>query len=92
MNLQIENKQVFFTDTGEIFDKKKHSIILLHGSGQSHVVWSLTDQFLADQGTNVFTIDFPGHGNSEGPSITSIEEMSNWLNNFFEKIYTYALA
>ena len=36
-------------DTGETFDKKKHSIILLHGSGQSHVVWSLTGQYLSDQ-------------------------------------------
>ena len=72
MNLQIENKQVFFTDTGELFDKKKHSIILLHGSGQSHVVWSLTAQYLSDQNYNVFALDFPGHGNSEGDSLKTI--------------------
>ena len=86
MIIEVDNKKVFFSDLGYEFDQNKKSIILLHGSGQSHTVWSLTDQFLADQGTNVFTIDFPGHGNSEGPSITSIEEMSNWLNKFFEKV------
>ena len=80
MNLQIENKQVFFTDTGEIFDKKKHSIILLHGSGQSHVVWSLTAQYLSDQNYNVFALDLPGHGNSDGESLKSIEDMALWLN------------
>ena len=80
MNLQIENKQVFFTDTGESFDKSKHSIILLHGSGQSHVVWSLTTQYLSDQNYNVFALDFPGHGNSDGDSLKTIEEMAEWLD------------
>ena len=86
MNLQIENKQVFFTDTGEKFDKKKHSIILLHGSGQSHVVWSLTAQYLSDQNYNVFALDFPGHGNSEGDSLKTIEEMAEWLEKVITKI------
>ena len=37
--------------------KNKETIIILHGSGQSHVVWSLTDQYLSDQGYYVFTLD-----------------------------------
>ena len=86
MNLQIENKQVFFTDTGESFDKSKHSIILLHGSGQSHVVWSLTAQYLSDQDYNVFALDFPGHGNSDGDSLKTIEEMAEWLDKVIKKI------
>ena len=86
MNLQIENKQVFFTDTGESFDKSKHSIILLHGSGQSHVVWSLTTQYLSDQDYNVFALDFPGHGNSDGDSLKTIEEMAEWLDKVIKKI------
>ena len=81
----IDNKKVFSMDTGEVFDKEKHSIILLHGSGQSHVVWSLTTQFLSDQ-KNVFAIDFPGHGNSEGESLKTIEEMAEWLNKVINKL------
>ena len=86
MNLQIEKKQVFFTDTGELFDQNKRSIILLHGSGQSHVVWSLTTQYLSDQNYNVFALDFPGHGNSEGVSLRTIEEMAEWLEKVIIKI------
>ena len=67
-------------DTGENFDKKKHSIVLLHGSGQSHIVWSLTTQYLSSQNYNVFALDFPGHGNSDGESLKSIEDMALWLN------------
>ena len=73
-------------DTGTEFDPKKHSIILLHGSGQSHVVWSLTTQYLSDQNFNVFAIDFPGHGNSEGECLKTIEEMAVWLEKVINKI------
>ena len=82
----MEKKKVFSADVGQPFDKNKHSIILLHGSGQSHVVWSLTDQYLSDQGYNVFALDLPGHGNSEGESLKSIEEMAEWLEKVIVKI------
>ena len=87
MDFLIDNKKVFSTDTGAEFDSKKHSILLLHGSGQSHVVWSLTAQYLSDQNYNVFALDFPGHGNSEGESLTSIEDMAIWLKKVPKKYH-----
>ena len=86
MDFLINEKKVFSLSTGEKFDPKKSTIILLHGSGQSHVVWSLTAQFLSDQNFNVFTLDFPGHGNSEGESLKSIEDMATWLEDVVKKI------
>ena len=86
MIFEVEKKKVFSSDVGQSFDKKKDTIILLHGSGQSHVVWSLTDQYLSDQGYNVFALDLPGHGNSEGESLKSIEEMAEWLEKVVTKI------
>tara|TARA_Y100001970_G_scaffold41512_1_gene51351 strand:+ start:41139 stop:41912 length:774 start_codon:yes stop_codon:yes gene_type:complete len=84
--LEVENKKVFASNAGQSFDKKKETIVLLHGSGQSHVVWSLTDQFLSDIGYNVYALDLPGHGNSDGESLKSIEEMSSWLDKVIKKI------
>ncbi len=86
MIFEIDNKKVFSSDVGQSFDKNKPTLILLHGSGQSHVVWSLTDQYLSDQGFNVFALDLPGHGNTEGESLKSIEEMAEWLEKFVNKI------
>jgi len=63
------------------FDKKKPSILLMHGSGLTHIVWSLHEQFYATQGYNVLSVDLPGHGNSEGPSLKSIEEISDWIKS-----------
>ena len=68
------------------FDKKKPSILLMHGSGLSHIVWSLHEQFYASQGFNVLSVDIPGHGNSDGPSLKSIEEISDWIRLLMKTI------
>ena len=63
------------------FDEEKSSILLMHGSGLTHIVWSLHEQFYASQGFNILSVDLPGHGNSEGPSLKSIEEISDWVKS-----------
>ena len=86
MIFEVENKKVFASDAGISFDKKKHTIILIHGAGQSHIVWSLTEKYLSNQGYNVFSLDLPGHGNSEGESLNSIEKIADWLEKVITKI------
>jgi len=83
---EVENKKVFASDAGISFDKKKHTIILIHGAGQSHIAWSLTEKYLSNQGCNVFSLDLPGHGNSEGESLKSIEKIADWLEKVITKI------
>ena len=86
MILEVDNKEVFASDSGKSFDKSKHTIILLHGSGLSHIVWSLTEQYLSNQGYNVLALDLPGHGNSKGDSLNSIEKIAEWLEKVINKI------
>ena len=77
---------MFVSTGGMDIDKKKSTILLMHGSGLTHIVWSLHEQFYASQGFNVLSVDLPGHGNSEGPSIKSIEEISDWIKSLMLKI------
>ena len=72
---------MFVSTGGFDFEKNKPSILLMHGSGLTHIVWSLHEQFYASQGFNVLSVDLPGHGNSEGPSLESIEKISNWVKS-----------
>ena len=58
----------------------------MHGSGLTHIVWSLHEQFLATKGYSILSIDLPGHGSSEGPAIKSIEEISEWIKKLMEKL------
>ena len=72
MIFQIENKNVHASDAGQGIDSKKDTIIFLHGSGLSHIVWSLAEQFFSNKNFNVLSLDLPGHGNSDGPCLDTI--------------------
>ena len=83
MIFQIENKSIHVSDAGRGVNKLKDTIVFLHGSGLSHIVWSLTEQFFSNKNYNVLSLDLPGHGNSEGPCIDSIEKIADWLEKVF---------
>jgi len=83
---QLENKNIYASDSGQGLDKKKDTIVFLHGSGLSHIVWSLAEQFFSSKNFNVLSIDLPGHGNSDGPCLDSIEKIADWLEKVFDKL------
>ena len=86
MIIDIESKSVHLSDAGQGIDNSKDTIVFLHGSGLSHIVWSLAEQFFSSKNFNALSIDLPGHGNSQGPCLDSIEKISDWLEKVFEKL------
>ena len=86
MIFQVDKQNVFASDAGQGIDKNKHTIILLHGSGLSHIVWSLTEQYLSNKDYNVLSLDLPGHGNSGGKCLLSIELISDWLEKVLNEL------
>ena len=86
MIFEIENKSIFASDNGKGIDQNKDTIVFLHGSGLSHIVWSLSEQFFSNNNFNVLSIDLPGHGNSEGPCLKTIEEIAEWLELVFDTL------
>ena len=86
MIFQIENKNVYASDAGQDIDKKKDTIVFLHGSGLSHIIWSLTEQFFSNNNFNVLSVDLPGHGNSDGSCLDTIEKIADWLDKVFIKL------
>ena len=86
MIFELDNKSVYASNAGKVIDPKKETIIFLHGSGLTHIVWSLVEQFFSNKDFNVLSIDIPGHGNSEGPCLKKIEEIADWLEKVFIKL------
>ena len=86
MIYQLENKNFHASDAGQGIDGKKDTIIFLHGSGLSHIVWSLAEQFFSNKNFNVLSIDLPGHGSSDGPCLQTIEDIADWLEKVFVKL------
>jgi len=83
---QLENKNIHASDSGQGIDINKDTIVFLHGSGLSHIVWSLAEQFFSSKNYNVLSIDLPGHGNSDGPCLDSIEKIADWMEKVFDKL------
>ena len=79
MKLELDGNIVYASNGGRDFDPGGHVVVLLHGSGQSHLSWVLQGRYLAYDGYSVLAPDFPGHGLSAGAPLTSIEEMADWL-------------
>ena len=86
MIFQLENKNIYASDSGQGIDINKDTIVFLHGSGLSHIVWSLAEQFFSSKNYNVLSIDLPGHGNSDGPCLDSIEKIADWMEKVFDKL------
>ena len=86
MIFEVENQNIYASDAGQGIDVKKKTMVFLHGSGLSHIVWSLTEQFFFNKNFNVLSLDLPGHGNSDGPCLDSIEKIADWLEEVFKKL------
>ncbi len=78
MKLTLNGRGVFCTTGGRDFDPKGQVLVFLHGSGQSHLTWLLQARFFANRGYQVLAPDFPDHGHSEGPALTTIADMADW--------------
>lgn len=86
MYFEVDGKQVFATTGGKAFDNKKPVVIFLHGSGLDHTFWGLHSRFFAFRNYAVLVPDLPGHTHSEGPALTSIEGIADWLNDVAEAL------
>lgn len=79
MYVEVDGKQVFATTGGKPFDAERPVVVFLHGSGFDHTIWGLHSRFFAFRNYAVLVPDLPGHTNSEGPPLPSIEAMADWL-------------
>jgi pimeloyl-ACP methyl ester carboxylesterase len=81
MYFDVNGKRVFASTGGKAFDAGQPTIVFLHGSGLDHTFWGLHSRFFAFRHYSVLVPDLPGHTNSEGPPLASIEAMADWLHD-----------
>ncbi|MFO1397884.1 MAG: alpha/beta hydrolase [Burkholderiales bacterium] len=55
------------------------TVLFVHGAGNDHSVWALQSRYFAHHGANVLAVDLPGHGRSQGPALTTVEAIADWL-------------
>ena len=84
MELTVDGRRAFASSGGEAFDAAKPAVLLIHGAGMDHTVWSLQARYLAHHGHGVLAVDLPGHGRSAGPLLDSIEAMADWIGRLLD--------
>jgi pimeloyl-ACP methyl ester carboxylesterase len=86
MYFDVNGKRTFATTGGKAFDSSLPTVIFLHGSGLDHTFWGLHSRFFAFRKYSVLVPDLPGHTNSDGPPLTSIEAMADWLHEVIKTL------
>ncbi|MBI3446005.1 MAG: alpha/beta fold hydrolase, partial [Magnetospirillum sp.] len=81
MELNVHSKSVHAAHWGESINP---ALVMVHGAGGNHAVWSLVAPNVAAEGYYVLAPDLPGHGLSEGEALTSIPALADWLTAFLD--------
>ena len=62
------------------------AILMLHGAGMDHTVWTLPARHFARHGYRVIAPDLPGHGRSGGQALGSIEALAAWSWHLLDEL------
>jgi pimeloyl-ACP methyl ester carboxylesterase len=64
--------------------KGQRTLVFVHGAGGSHLNWP--PQLRRLSGANTYTLDLPGHGQSEGQGRRSIKAYADFVATFLETL------
>jgi len=79
VDLVVAGKRVRAATGGRALDPDRPLLVLVHGAGMDHTVWTPVARRLAGNGFAVLAPDLPGHGRSQGPAPVSVEDCAGWL-------------
>jgi pimeloyl-ACP methyl ester carboxylesterase len=79
----IESTKIACWINGSDFDKKKPSLVFIHGSGSDHSAWSHPYARLYKY-YNILAIDLPGHGRSGGGGEADVEDYCLWVKKLLD--------
>jgi pimeloyl-ACP methyl ester carboxylesterase len=86
MRFDFGGQPVFADTGGKPFDPALPCLVFIHGAQHDHFVWQQLAARCAATGHAVLALDLPGHGQSGGAPLSSIEAMADWLLALLEKV------
>ena len=85
MQVEIEGHKAY-VHTEKDIDPNLESIILIPGAGMDHRIAKMFDYNSISKKHNLLSIDFPGHGFTPGPALTSIEAQTDFCIKLLKKL------
>lgn len=84
IRLDVDGRAVAAATGGVGFDPGLPAVVFVHGAGMDHTVWALQSRYLAHRARAVLAVDLPGHGGSDGPPLSSVPALADWLAELIE--------
>jgi len=79
MKFQVQGREAYAYTGGKPFDAALPCVVFIHGAMMDHGNFTLLARWFAHHGFAVLAPDLPGHMQSAGPALTSVEAMADWL-------------
>lgn len=79
LELSVDGRRAFAATGGKAFDPALPAVVFVHGAGMNRTVWAAQARYFAHHGRCVLACDLPGHGRSQGPPLTAIAAIADWL-------------
>ncbi len=86
MDVTVQGRRVFAHTGGVDLEPAGGVVVLIHGAPADHSVWRYQTRHLAAAGHPVLAVDLPGHGKSEGPALTTVVAMADWVAELVEAL------
>jgi len=79
MRIELDHRQAYAYTGGKPLLGSRPAVVFVHGAQHDHSVWILQSRYLAHHGFDVLAVDLPGHGRSDGPPLSTISDMADWV-------------
>ena len=86
MYIEVNDKKTFFSNGNGTLLPSQPSVVFIHGAAMDHTVWTLPVRYFARHKYNVYALDLPGHGRSDGAPLASIESISDWVKSAMDAL------
>lgn len=86
MNFEVEGRRAFAYTAAHELDAAGPTLVFVHGAGLDHSSFGLQSRYFGYHGRNVLAVDLPGHGRSEGPPLSGISGMADWLSSVLNRL------
>src|SRR5580698_4490262 len=84
MMFDVNGTPAYAYTGGNAFEPSRPTAVFIHGAEHDHSVWALQSRYFAHHGFSVLAVDLPGHRRSDGPALTTVAAMADWLAALFD--------
>jgi pimeloyl-ACP methyl ester carboxylesterase len=86
MRTHVGNDEIYAYTGSRPSEPGRPSVMFVHGAANDHSVFALQSRYFAYHGRNVYAVDLPGHGRSDGDALPSVEAIADWIGTFLDAL------